>query len=44
MLNIKQGSCEYQLFKSLVLTRPVIELRYTDCKADALTIGLLRAG
>jgi len=37
MLNVKQDSCEYQLFKSLGLTRRGIQTKSTDYEADALT-------
>jgi len=35
-LNVKQGSCEYQLLKSFDLTRSEIEPRSTDYEANAL--------
>ena len=37
MLNVKQGSCEYQFLKSFGMTRQGNEPSSTDCKADALT-------
>jgi len=37
MLNVKQGSCEYQVLKSFGLTRSGIETRYTDYEANATT-------
>jgi len=37
MLNDKQESCEYQLLKSVGLTRRAIKLWYTDYEANALT-------
>ena len=48
MLNVKQGSCEYQFLKSLGtgMTRPGSEPRSADCEAVALTLsnraGLVR--
>jgi len=37
MLNVKQESCEYQLFKSLVWLDEEIKSRFTDYEADAQT-------
>ena len=37
MLNVKQGSCEYQFLKSFGMARQGNEPPSTDCKADALT-------
>ena len=37
MLNVKQGSCEYQFLKSFGMARQGTEPRSSDCKADALT-------
>ena len=37
MLNVKQGSSEYQFLKSFVMARQGNEPRSTDCKEDALT-------
>ena len=37
MLNVKQGSCEYQFFKSFGMARQGNEPRSSDCKADAHT-------
>ena len=48
MLNVKQGSCEYQFLKSLGtgMTQPGSEPRSADCEAVALTLsdraGLVR--
>jgi len=36
MLNVKQGSCEYQLFKSFGLTRPGNKPRSAYYEANAL--------
>ena len=38
MLNVKQGSCEYQFFKFFGMAQQGNEPRFTDCKEDALTI------
>ena len=40
MLNVKQGSCEYQFLKSFGIARQGNEPRPSDCKADALTTTL----
>ena len=37
MLNVKQGSCEYQFLKSFGMARQGNEPRSTDYKEDALT-------
>ena len=37
MLNVKQGSCEYQFLKSFAMARQGNEPRSTHCKEDALT-------
>ena len=37
MLNVKQGSCEYQFLKSFGMVRQGNEPRSTDCKEDART-------
>ena len=37
MLNVKQGSCEYQFSKSFGMARQGNEPRSSDCKADDLT-------
>jgi len=36
MLNVKQGSCKYQLFQFFGLTRRVIRTRSIDYKTDTL--------
>jgi len=42
MLDAKQESCEYQLFKSFDLTLRGIEPRFTDHKAGILITTLTR--
>ena len=37
MLNVKQGSCEYQFLKSFAMAQQENEPRSTHCKEDALT-------
>jgi len=40
MLNVKQGSCEHQLFETFGPTRQGMESRSTDYEADTLTTRL----